>query len=262
MKNKEYSLALGWWAARGFIHIWVLKYLEESNIKITEISGTSMWAIIWSLYAVWKTIDEIIQIAWDVNYLKLIDFDLKHGFLKWEKVQKLLDSIFGDIRIEELEIKLHIVATCIETWNREVFTSWRVADAVRASLSLPGIFKPKQIWDFSYIDGWITTNLPIDVLKWKNIIWVSALKKLTWELSTSRKVFWMNINKWFFNLNYQIIHRTILSMMKQNEERSIENVKWNFVLISPNFWKLDYYNFKQIEAFADIWYQEIKKTLK
>lgn len=261
MTNKEYSLALGWWAARGFIHIGVLRYLEENEIKITEISGTSMWAIIWSLYAVWKTIDEIIQIAWDVNYLKLIDFDLKHWFLKWEKVQKLLDSIFGDIKIEELKIKLHIVATCIETWNREVFTSGRLADAVRASLSLPGIFKPKQIWDFSYIDGWITTNLPIDVLEWNKIIWVSALKEITWELSTSRKVFWMNINKWFFNLNYQIIHRTILSMMKQNEERSIENVKWNFILISPKFWKLDYYNFKQIEAFADIWYHEIEEKL-
>jgi predicted acylesterase/phospholipase RssA len=262
MTNKEYSLALGWWAARGFIHIWVLKYLEERNIEIKEISGTSMWAIIGSLYAVWKTLDEIIQIASDINYLKLIDFDFKHGFLKWDKVQKLLDSIFWDIKIEELEIKLHIVATCIETWDREVFTSWRVSDAVRASLSLPGIFKPKQIGDNSYIDGWITTNLPIDVLKWKHIIWVSALKKLTWELSTKRKILWININKWFFNLNYQIIHRTILSMMKQNEERSLENVKWDFILIAPNFGKLDYYNFKQIEAFADIWYEETKNKIK
>lgn len=260
--TKQYSLALGWWAARGFIHIWVIKYLEEKNIEINEISWTSMWAIIWSLYAVWKSIDEIIQIAQDVNYLKLVDLDLKHGFLKWDKVQKLLDSIFWDIRIEELKIKLHIVATCVETWNREIFTSWRVADAVRASLSLPWIFKPKEIWEYSYIDGWITTNLPIDVLKWKNIIWVSALKKLTGELSTSRQLFGINFNKGFFNLNYQIIHRTILSMMKQNEERSLENVKWNFLLISPTFWKLDYYNFKQIDQFVEIWYEETKKTLK
>jgi hypothetical protein len=87
------------------------------------------------------------------------------------------------------------------------------------------------------------------------------LKKLTGELSTSRKLFGINFNKGFFNLNYQIIHRTILSMMKQNEERSLENVKWNFLLISPKFWKLDYYNFKQIDQFVEIWYNEIKEKL-
>lgn len=260
--NKQYSLALWGWAARGFIHIWVLQYLEEYNIEINEISGTSMWAIIWSLYAIWKKPEEITQIAKDVNYLKLIDIDLKHGFLKWDKVQKLLDSIFWDIQIEELKIKLHIVATCLETWDRKVFTSWKISDAVRASLSLPWIFKPKQIWEFSYIDGWITTNLPIDVLEGEHIIWVSALKAITWELSIKRKFLGMNINKWFLNLNYQIIHRTILSMMKQNEERSLEKVKWDFIFILPDFWKLDYYNFKDIEAFTLLWYNEIQKKLK
>lgn len=260
--NNTYSLALWGGAARWFIHIWVLKYLEENDVKIKEISGTSMWAIIWALFAIWKNTQEITEIVNNVNYFKLIDFDLKHWFLKWDKVQKLLESIFWDIRIEELEIQLHIVATCLETWNREVFTSWKVSDAVRASLSLPGVFKPKEIWGFSYIDWGITTNLPIDVLEWKHIIWVSALKTITWELSTTRKLFWLNINKWFFNLNYQIIHRTILSMMKQNEERSLEKVKWDFHLISPEFWNLDYYSFKDLDAFIKIWYEEIKKNLK
>ena len=260
--NKQYSLALWGWAARGFIHIGVLQYLEEHNIEINEISGTSMWAIIWALYAIWKKPEEITQIAKDVNYLKLIDIDLKHWFLKWDKVQKLLDNIFWDIQIEELKIKLHIVATCLETWNREVFTSGKLSDAVRASLSLPGIFKPKQIWEFSYIDGWMTTNLPIDVLEWKNIIAVSAIKKVLWELSTKRAFLWMNINKWFLNLNYQILNRSFLIMMQQNEDRSLEKVKWDFIFILPDFWKLDYYNFKDIDAFTLLWYNEIQNKIK
>lgn len=262
MINKKYSLALGWWAARGFIHIWVLQYLEENDIEITEISWTSMWAIVWALFAIWKTSKEITQIAKNVNYLKLVDLDLKHWFLKWDKVQKLLDSIFWDIKIEELKIKLHIVATCLETWDREVFTTGKVSDAVRASLSLPGIFKPKKIWEFSYIDGWMTTNLPIDVLEWKNIIAVSAIKKVSWELSTKRAFLWMNINKWFLNLNYQILNRSFLIMMQQNEDRSLEKVQWDFIFVLPDFWELDYYNFKQIDAFAHIWYDEIKKKMQ
>lgn len=236
--------------------------MEENKINISEISGTSMWAIIWSLYAIGKTPDEMIAIASDINYLKLIDFDLKHWFLKWDKVQKVLDSIFWDIKIEELKIKLHIVATCLETWDREVFTTGKLSDAVRASLSLPWIFKPKQIWNFSYIDGWMTTNLPIDVLEWKNIIAVSAIKKVIWELSTKRAFLWMNINKWFLNLNYQILNRSFLIMMQQNEDRSLEKVKWDFIFVLPDFWELDYYNFKQIDAFADIWYREMKNKMK
>jgi len=260
--NKNYSIALGWWAARGFIHIWVLKYLEENNIKINEISGTSMWAIIASLFAIWKNTEEIITIAKDINYLTLIDFDLKHWFLKWDKVQKILENIFGNITIDELDIKLYIVATCLETWDRKIFTSGKISDAVRASLSLPGIFKPKKIGNYSYIDWWITTNLPIDILNWEHIIWVSALKSLNWEISTKRNILWININKWFFNLNYQIIHRTITSMMKQNEERSLEKIKWDFIFISPDFWELDYYSFKEIDSFVWLGYNEIKNKLK
>ena len=53
--KKIYSLALWWWAAIWFVHIWVIKYIEENDIEVTEISWTSMWAIVASFYAIWKT---------------------------------------------------------------------------------------------------------------------------------------------------------------------------------------------------------------
>lgn len=260
--KKHYSLALWGGAARWFIHIWVLKYFEENSIQINEISWTSMWAIMAGLYAIGKKPQEIIEIAEDINYLKLIDVDLKHGILKWKKVLKKLEEIFWNTKIEEVEIKLKIVATCLETWERQVFESWKITEAIRASLSLPWVFIPHKIWKYSYIDGGITNNLPIDVLQGHHVIWVSALKKVNGPLELKRKIFWVEFNKWFFNLNYQIIHRTIVTMMKQNEEKSLENVKWDFTLISPDFWDLDYYSFDKIDDFVTLGYKQAKQDLK
>ena len=84
-------MALWWWAAKWFMHIWVYKYLQENNINISEISGTSMWAIIASLIAIWKNYQEITDIAKDISYYKMIDFDLNYWLIKWEKIYKKLE---------------------------------------------------------------------------------------------------------------------------------------------------------------------------
>lgn len=260
--SKKYSLALWGWAARGFIHIWVLKYFEENNLEIWEISWTSMWAIIASLFVIWKSTDEIIEFAKSINYIKLIDPSLKIWLVKWKKVYKLLEKIFWDSRIENRDIKLKIVATNLITWKKKVFTKWKIIDALRASFSLPWIFTPHEIEWEQYIDGWVTNNLPIDCLKWENIIAVSALKNIKWPIKTKKSFFWFNINRNIFDLNYQVLHRAIVLMMKQNEIKSLESKNNNILLINPNFWELEYYNFNKIDNFVELWYKEIKKKLK
>lgn len=259
--EKKYSLALGWWAARWFVHIWVLKYLEEKDVQIDEISWTSMWAIIAAMIAVWKTSEEMVKISKSLNFLKFIDFDLSYWLLKWEKVVKKLDEIFWDVKIEDLKIKLKIVATNLETGEQTVFTKWSIVKALRASLSLPGVFIPYKIDGKSYIDWWITNNLPVSVLAWENIIWVTALKQPNWYIETKMKILWMEFSKWFFDYSYRLWHRTLLFMMKQNEIRSIENApKWSIIL-NPNFWDLDYYSFDKIDEFVELWYKLAKEQL-
>lgn len=260
-KKIEYWLALGGWAARWFIHIWVLQHIEETNIFIREISWTSMWAIIAALYAIWKTSEQITQISKDLNFFKLVDIDLKTGLLKGKKVEQKLEELFWSRRIEKAKIKLKIVATDIVSGKKHVFEKWKIVDALRASLSLPWIFVPKEIKKTLYVDGGITNNLPIDVLRSKNCIWVSALKKVTGELQTTKKFLWLRVSNGFFNMNYQILHRTILLMMKQNEDSSMEKKK-DAIIISPNFGDLDYYSFNKIDEFVEVGYKEAKRILK
>lgn len=256
MNNKKYSLALWWGAARWLAHIWVFKYLEEKEIEIEEISGTSMWAIIWSMIAIWMNSDEIKKFATDFNILKLADIDFKTGLLKWNKVEKKLWEVFWDMNIEDTKIPLKIVATNIETSVSKIFTTWKIIDAVRASISLPWIFIPKKIdWE-DYVDWWIMMSLPIEVLEWKNIIAVSALKINSWKIVQERKILWINFKTWFWKNNFEIIKRSVILMMKVNEDNSLKTPGKSIKFIRPDFGKLDIIDFNKVEEFYEIGYKE------
>lgn len=259
--KKQYSLALWWWAARWFVHIWVLKYLEENDIEIKELSGTSMWAIVAAMKACSKTTDEMIEVAKSISFIKLIDPDLSFWLLKWYKVLKKLEEIFWDKKIEDLKIPLKVMATNLETWESTAFETWSLAKAVRASLSLPWVFMPYKIGEYSYVDGWVTNNLPVSVLSWEHILWVSALKEITWPIETKTKFLGIEFNKWFFDYSYRVGHRTLLFMMKQNENRSIEKAWKNVKILTPDFWELDYYSFDKIDEFVELWYKLAKEQL-
>lgn len=256
---KKISLALWGWAARWLVHIWVFKYLEEKNIEIEEVSWTSMWAIVWSMIAIWMTSKEIINFANKLNFLRLVDVDLKTWLLKWDKVEKKLEELFWDTLIEETTIPLKIVATNIEKSESKIFKQWRIVDAVRASLSLPWIFIPKEIEWHSYVDGWIMMNLPIKALDWTDILAVSALKINTWKIVKKNNFMWFSFDTWFWKNNYEIIKRSVIAMMKVNEDLSLKTKNKNIILLKPNFWDLDIIDFNKVDEFVDLWYNEAIK---
>jgi len=259
---KKISLVLGWGAARGLSYIGVLKYLEEKKIEITEISWTSMWAIIWAMIAIWMDSKEIKEFASSLNMLKLADFDLKSGLLKWNKIEKKFKEIFWDKKIQDTKIPLKIVATNVEKAEIKVFDYGLIVNAIRASMSLPWIFVPKEIdWE-SYVDWWIMMNLPIEVLSWKEILAISALKINTWKIVKERKILWLNFKTGFWKNNFETVKRSVILMMKVNEDNSLNTKNKNITLIRPNFGELDIMHFNKVDEFIDIGYDEIKKNYR
>lgn len=259
--KKQYGLALGWWAARWLAHIWVYKFLEENNIKVSEVSWTSMWAIIAAMIAIWKSNIDMIFFAKEINYLKLWDLDLKSWLLKWNKVEKKLSEIFWNMDIKDTKIPLKIVATNIETSETMIFTKWRIVDALRASISLPWIFIPKEIDGYLYVDGWIMMNLPIEVLSSKNIIASSALKINEWKIIKQKSFLWITFKTGFWKNNFEILKRSVISMMKVNEEISLNIKAKNIDLIRPDFWDLDIIDFNKVPEFVELGYKETKNVL-
>ena len=148
--KSEFSLALGGGAARGLAHIWVIQRLEELGRIPREISGTSIGAVIGAFYAAGYTSTDMKKIALDTNILKLVDLDLKNWFFKGNKIVKYLEKYLWEMEFSDLTIPLSIVATDIDTGEKVIFREGKVIDAIRSSISLPGIFRP-----YKYMGRWM-----------------------------------------------------------------------------------------------------------
>ncbi|EKE29776.1 MAG: Phospholipase, patatin family [uncultured bacterium (gcode 4)] len=253
-RHKDFWLALGWWAARWLAHIWIIKFLEENDLRPSEISWTSMGSIIWALYAFWKTSDEMREIVSQINFLKLIDFNMRRWLIAWNKIKKYLIGIFWDIRIEELKIPIKIISTDISSWEKMIFDSWNLVDAIRSSISIPWIIMPYALWNKEFVDGWLINNLPIEVLAEKNILAVSVLRDISRPLKSKLKFMGFEMKHNVFWMNYQILQKAIDIMMKQNEDRSLHSWK-NVILLHPNFPWIDYYEFNKYDEIINIWYK-------
>lgn len=154
------GLVLSGGGARGFAHIGVLRVLEREGAKFDVIAGTSMGAILGSLYASGRSAEEIYELTREIGWRDVIDISLKTGVLKGDRLQHLLEEHLP-ATFEELAIPLAIVTTDIESGEEVLHTEGDLVRAVRASSSFPGAFEPIEIDGRTLADGGIVNNLPL-----------------------------------------------------------------------------------------------------
>jgi len=151
-------------------HIGVLTVLEKEGIPIDFIAGTSAGAIVGSLYARSKNAAQIKEkvIAMSARRLtRLIDPALpRTGFIKGDKFNDLLVSFLGsDVKFSDLLIPFACTATDIDTGEAVVFDRGSVVEAVRASISLPGIFTVVKRAGRYLVDGGLTDPVPVNLVR-------------------------------------------------------------------------------------------------
>ncbi|WP_434641964.1 patatin-like phospholipase family protein [Thermoanaerobacterium thermosaccharolyticum] len=160
------GLILGGGAARGYAHLGVLKKLEEKNIPIDFIIGTSIGALIGAIYASGNDLEKIIKDVRDINFLKLIkmlDLNIpQRGFIKGDKIEKFLSSYMKK-DFDELKIPLYAIATDIKQGREIIFSKGSVIKAVRASISIPVVFEPVEFQNTKLVDGSIINFDAIDL---------------------------------------------------------------------------------------------------
>ncbi|MBI3316269.1 MAG: patatin-like phospholipase family protein [Candidatus Omnitrophica bacterium] len=165
------GLVLGSGAALGLAHIGVLKVLERENIPIDMISGSSIGALIGSLYAVGKSSPEIQEAAEDVRgmvkFSQLLDVSLYpvRGLLDGRRIVRHFRKHLGNKTFDDCRIPLKIVGANLSTRQIKVFETGFIADAVRASIAIPAIFKPVFMYGDWVVDGGILSPLPIETLR-------------------------------------------------------------------------------------------------
>lgn len=168
--RRKIGLALGAGGAKGVTHIGVLKALEQKNICIDYIAGTSIGALVGGLYALTKDIVLIESIFYRSQTKEFVesfsDPSLTSGLLKGDKVLNLFSEyIKEDTLIEDTQIPFAVVTTDLKSGKRVVLKSGNLKQAIRASISLPVIFSPVEYEDYLLVDGGLVEPVPIQAVK-------------------------------------------------------------------------------------------------
>jgi len=162
------SLALGGGAGLGWTHIGVLRAIDDSPLEIAAIAGTSMGAIIGASYAVGK-LDYLEDMARNVNFrnmLRFMDPYFKRGAVMGARnIEKELETELGHLDFKDLPFPVAAVAADLRTGDTIVMKSGKLVPAVRASMSLPGIFKPVEHEGRLLVDGGAALPVPVSPVR-------------------------------------------------------------------------------------------------
>jgi NTE family protein len=200
LSRPRVGLVLSGGGARGLAHVGVLKVLEEQRVPIDAIAGTSMGAVIGGLYASGMTAAEIETLVrtlnWnsafrdrpprgDLNFrrkqddreylvrfplgVKSGEFRVPRGLIQGQRLTQILRretvAVAGIDDFDRLPTRFRALATDLETGERKVLARGDLAQAMRASLSAPGVFAPVELDGRLLVDGGLVENLPVDVAK-------------------------------------------------------------------------------------------------
>lgn len=160
------ALALGSGGSRGFAHVGVIKALEAAGIEPDIVTGSSSGAVVAALYAAGRRSAELEEIALGVEKGDLVDFALfGKGWVKGEALQEFVNRMVGERPIERLAKPFAVVATEAKTGRMTVFNRGDTGLAVRASASVPNLFVPPLINGSEYVDGGLTSPVPVKLAR-------------------------------------------------------------------------------------------------
>ncbi len=278
LQRPKIGLVLGGGGAKGVAHIGVLKVLEEQKIPIDYIAGTSMGAIVGALYASGLSAEELEKVLttidWndvfsgdpdrrDIDYRrKREDYEIlsrlsvgfkdgkiamPKGLIKDQKVNVLFETLMlhtSDIEdFDKLPIPYRAVAADLETGEMVVIKGGQLADAARASMSVPGAFPPMELNGRLLIDGGIVRNLPVDIVREMGadiIICIDVDKPLPERKDLSGSL--------------SILNQMIDIMMKKNVREQVKTLGPQDVYINPDlgvFGSVDFGKAKEISGLGE-----------
>ncbi|MEM7181958.1 MAG: patatin-like phospholipase RssA [Spirochaetota bacterium] len=167
MQKRKIGLALGSGSARGWSHIGVIRALQERGVEPDIVTGTSAGALVGALYASGE-LDAfekwIMQLEWK-DVLGFLDLSFGSGIMKGQKLFNYLREHFKEQRIEDFSVPFAAVATEIDTGVEVWIQEGNALEAIRASLSLPGILSPVYKEGKWLVDGGLVNPVPVSICR-------------------------------------------------------------------------------------------------
>jgi NTE family protein len=164
--HKRIGLALSGGIARAPTHIGVLTALERAGIPVDYVAGVSAGSILGAAFCAGLKLEAVRAIALQIRWGRVArPVWSRDGFVSFDKLEKFLIALVGDLTFADLKIPFVVQATDLETGEPHVFCEGRVAPAVVASCAVPGFVVPVEINGRRYGDGGVSNNLPVRAVR-------------------------------------------------------------------------------------------------
>ena len=168
-RHKRVGLALGSGGARGWAHLGVLQALKEKGIPVDFVAGTSMGSLVGAFLAAGRE-DVLRELALNLDWKRLRPFFWevslsRSGLTDGRKLLEEFRKMLGLREFRELDLPFRAVATDLDTGGEIVLSSGNLLQAVRASISIPGLFSPVQIGKHVLVDGGLVNPVPVSVAR-------------------------------------------------------------------------------------------------
>ncbi|MFO7746655.1 MAG: patatin-like phospholipase RssA [Orrella sp.] len=161
------ALALGAGAARGWAHVGVIRALQEADIRIDMVCGTSIGSLVGAAYAAGE-IDRFERWMRGLSLMDVVSFmdvSLSGGLIKGQKLMDFFHKTFTDRPIESFDIPFAAVATDLTTGAEVWFQEGSTENAVRASMALPGVLTPVSFDGRTLVDGGLVNPVPVSLAR-------------------------------------------------------------------------------------------------
>ena len=257
MKKNKIGIALGGGAARGYAHIGVLNAIDELNIPISYVSGTSIGSFIGALYTSGnlKTFENEVRSR--NSFMKDVLFKLdpvfpKLSIMNGNEVIKIFKELTDIRTFEELEIPLTTVATDIINNKKIESSKGDIINAIKASIAIPGVLTPTYVNENLCVDGGLIDPVPL-----QSIVDMGSditLAVNLYGLQTSEK----NDNK--YNI-VDIVDRSAKIILNNVTHLSFKNNEPD-ILIEPPIDQFKGWDFHRSNELIEIGYDTAKKILK
>jgi len=165
IRAKKIGLVLSGGGVKGIAHIGLIKALQEHEIDVHVVSGTSVGALVGALYANDSSIEQMLAFFRETPLMKYNFFTfVKPGLMDTERYHDLFKRHFDNDSYESLAKKLYVVATNLQDGDQRLFSSGELVRTLLASAALPPVFSPVEIEGQLYADGGIMNNFPVEPL--------------------------------------------------------------------------------------------------
>jgi NTE family protein len=160
--RKRVGLALSGGVARGPAHLGVLTVLEREGIPIDCVAGTSAGAVVGALYCAGVGVERALEMLAHFGWGQIASAVWpSRGFVSFDRMERWLTELIGDVRFDELRCPLAVAATDLKTGEAVVLCEGRVAPAVHASSAVPGFVVPVELEGRLLGDGGASENMPV-----------------------------------------------------------------------------------------------------